>query len=68
MQWEYLILNLRLLKSPTPVPMPTKDYDRDIKKLDELGSEGWEMISASRNFSPDDFTCIFKRDKSKKAT
>jgi hypothetical protein len=68
MRWKYLILNLRLLKSKTPVPMPTDDYDRDLKKLDELGSEGWEMISASRNFSPDDFTYIFKRDKSKKAT
>jgi hypothetical protein len=49
--------------------LPRNIHDRDIKKLDELGSAGWEMISASRNFSPDDFSCIFKRQKqSKKAT
>jgi hypothetical protein len=38
-------------ENKTPVPMPTDDYDRNMKKLDELGAEGRKLISVIPNFS-----------------
>jgi len=54
-KWEYKIVCVNSLKFGT--------LDRLLKRLDELGDEGWELVSTTESSSFDTYTSFLKREK-----
>jgi hypothetical protein len=60
-KWEYLLIEI-FLAPDRNAPAENKKATKVQEKMNELGSEGWELVAATESHSPEIFL-YFKRPK-----